>query len=217
MTIRSTILSFFPATVILLGFISFLWVCNSPGFFSVTALFFSFYGFPLLIHKIHDYFYPIQEGISYLQTKDYSSWWGSHQIQSIYITFSGLESGLRLIPGAFSFWLRLWGAKVGKNVYWTPRLEIADRSLIEIGDNVFFGQGCGIFSHVVKPKKQDLLLYIKKVKIGSNVFIGASSVLTPGVIVEDKTFLPVESRLYPNQRIEKDFQTTNNKISNLQI
>ena len=113
--------------------------------------------------------------------------------------------------------MRLWGAKVGKNVYWTPRLEIADRSLIEIGDNVFFGQGCGIFSHVVKPKKQDLLLYIKKVKIGSNVFIGASSVLTPGVIVEDKTFLPVESRLYPNQRIEKDFQTTNNTISNLQI
>ncbi|MEL6165163.1 MAG: acyl transferase [Cyanobacteria bacterium J06628_3] len=209
MTLKSTILSFFPATVILLGCISFLWVCNSPGFFSITALFFSFYGFPLLIHKIHEYFYPVQEGISYLQGEEYSPWWGSHQIQSIYITFSGLESALRLIPGAFSLWLRLWGAKVGKNIYWTPRLEIADRSLIEIGDSVVFGQGCGIFSHAIKPKKQDLMLYVKKVKIGSNVFIGGGSNLAPGVVIEDETFISAESRLYPNKFIENDLQKIN--------
>ncbi|MDY6899913.1 MAG: DapH/DapD/GlmU-related protein [Cyanobacteriota bacterium] len=217
MTLRSTIFSFFPATVILLGFISFLWVCDSPGFLSIAALFFSFYGFPLLIHKIHDHFYPIQEGISYLQGEEYSPWWGSQQIQSIYITFSFLESVLRLIPGAFSFWLRLWGAKVGKNIYWTPRLEIADRSLIEIGDNVVFGQGCGIFSHVIKPKKQDLMLYVKKVKIGSNVFIGGGSYIAPGVVVEDETFISTESRLYPNKSIEKDFNNPNNQLSNPQI
>lgn len=209
MTLKSTMLSFFPATAILLGFISFLWVCDSPGFFSVAALFFSFYGFPLLIHKIHDYFYPIQEGISYLQGEEYSPWWGSQQIQSIYNTFSGLESALRLIPGAFSLWLRLWGAKVGTNIYWTPRLEIADRSLIEIGDNVVFGQGCGIFSHAIKPKKNDLMLYIKKVKIGSNVFIGGGSYLAPGVVVEDETFISTESRLYPNKLIENNLQEIN--------
>ena len=217
MTLRSSILSFFPATVMLLGFISFLWVCYSPGFFSVTTLFFSFYGFPLLVHKIHDYFYPVQEGISYLQGKEYSPWWGSHQIQSIYITFSGLESALRLIPGAFSLWLRLWGAKVGKNIYWTPTLETADRSLIEIGDNVVFGQSCGIYSHAIKPKKQDLMLYVKKVKIGNNVFIGGGSYLAPGVIIEDETFLPAQSRLYPNKFIEKDLQQINHQLSNSQI
>lgn len=41
-----------------------------------------------------------------------------------------------LIPGIFSCWLRLWGAKVGRDVYWTTRLEIADRSLLEIGDRI---------------------------------------------------------------------------------
>jgi len=201
MTLRSTILSFFPAAVMLMGLISFLWICNSPGIFSVASLIFSLYAFPLLIHKIHNHFYPIQEGISYLQSKEYSPWWGSHQIQSIYITFDCLESGLRLIPGAFSLWLRLWGAKVGQNVYWTPKLEIADRSLIEIGDNVVFGQSCGILSHAIKPKKQNLMLYVKKVKIGSNVFIGAGSYLAPGVIIENETFVPADSRLYPNKVI----------------
>ena len=214
MTLTSTILSFFPAAVMLLGFISFLWVCYSPGILSVAALLFCFYGLPLLIHKIHDHFYPIEEGISYLGGKEYSPWWGSHQIQLIYVTFSFLESALRLIPGAFSLWLRLWGAKVGKNVYWTPAIEIGDRSLIEIGDRVLFGQSCGIFPHVVKPKKQDLMLYVKKVKIGSDVFIGAGSKLTPGVIVKDQTFIPANSCLYPNTVIEKDCHEDNNQLAN---
>lgn len=213
MTLTSTILSLFPAVVMLMAFISFLWICYSPGILSVAALFFSFYGFPLLIHKIHEYFYPVQEGISYLQGKEYSPWWGSHQIQSIYITFEFLESALRLIPGAFSLWLRLWGAKIGKNVYWTPKLEIADRSLIEIGDNVVFGQSCGILSHVVKPKKQDLMLYVKKVKIGSNVFIGAGSYLAPGVIINDETFISADSRLYPNAVVDNDFQEDTTDLS----
>lgn len=206
MTLTSTILSFFPATVMLMGFLSFLWICYSPGIFSIASFLFSLYLFPLLIHKIHNYFYPIKEGISYLQIKEYSPWWGSHQIQSIYITFTALESALRLIPGAFSLWLRLWGAKIGKNVYWTPKLEIADRSLIEIGDNLVIGQSCGIFSHVIKPKKQDLMLYVKKVKIGHNVFIGAGSYLAPGVVIEDETFVSAESRLYPNKIVECDSQ-----------
>lgn len=213
MTLTSTILSLFPAAVMLMAFISFLWISYSPGILSVAALFFSFYGFPLLIHKIHEYFYPVQEGISYLQGKEYSPWWGSHQIQSIYITFEFLESALRLIPGAFSLWLRLWGAKIGKNVYWTPKLEIADRSLIEIGDNVVFGQSCGILSHVVKPKKQDLMLYVKKVKIGSNVFIGAGSYLAPGVIINDETFISADSRLYPNAVVDNDFQEDTTDLS----
>ncbi|AFY58317.1 hypothetical protein Riv7116_5956 [Rivularia sp. PCC 7116] len=210
MTIQSTILLLFPSVVMLLSSISFLWICQSPSFYSITALLFTLYGFPLLIHKIHNYFYPLEEGISYLKGKQYSPWWGSHQIQSIYISFTVLESGLRLIPGAFSFWLRLWGAKVGKNVYWTPKLEIADRSLIEIGDRVVFGQSCAVISHAIKPKKQDLMLYVKKIKIGNDVFIGAGSYLTPGVIIKDETFISAESRLYPNNIISPTL--SNNKI-----
>lgn len=217
MTLRSTILSLFPTVVMLMGFISFLWICYSPGIFSITAFLFSLYGFPLLIHKIHDYFYPVKEGISYLQSQEYSPWWGSHQIQSIYITFGLLESALRLIPGAFSWWLRLWGAKVGKNVYWTPNLEIADRSLIEIGDNVVIGQSCGILSHAVKPKKQDLMLYVKKVKIGNNAFIGAGSYLAPGVIVKDETFVSAGSHLYPNKIIENYLQKNTMDLSHQHV
>ncbi|MBD1932712.1 acyl transferase [Funiculus sociatus] len=204
MTFLSVILSFFPAIIILLAVSSFLWVCFSPGIFSILTLLFSLYGFPLLVYRIHELFYPIKEGISYLGTKEYSPWWGSHQIQVIYIAFPALETLLRLIPGAFSIWLRLWGAKVGKSVYWTPQLEIADRGLVEIGDRVIFGHGVGIYSHIIKPRKNDLMLYVKKVKIGTNVFLGAWNHVGPGVAVEDETYVPVATHLYPNKKFSKD-------------
>jgi hypothetical protein len=209
MTPLSTIFSFFPALVMLLTAASFLWICFYPGILSIMALLISLYCFPLLIYRIHEYFYPLKEGISYLGGKNYSPWWGSHQIQVIYIAFPALETLLRIIPGAFSLWLRLWGAKVGKNVYWTPQLEISDRALIEIGDNVVFGNGVGIYSHIIKPKKQDLLLYVKKVKIGNNVFLGAWNHIAPGVTIIDGTYVPVFTHIYPNQLVgTKEIITT---------
>jgi NDP-sugar pyrophosphorylase family protein len=204
MTPLSTIFSFFPALVILLTAASILWICFYPGILSIMALLISLYVFPLLVYKIHEYFYPLKEEISYLAGKNYSPWWGSHQIQVIYIAFPALETLLRLIPGAFSLWLRLWGSKVGKNVYWTPQLEISDRAFIEIGDNVVFGNGVGIYSHIIKPKKQDLLLYVKKVKIGNNVFLGAWNHIAPGVTIADGTYVPVFTHVYPNKKFSQE-------------
>jgi hypothetical protein len=206
MTPLSTILSFFPALVMLMTGVSFLCICFYPGILSIMALLISLYVFPLLIYRIHEYYYPLKEGISYLGTKNYSPWWGSHQIQVIYIAFPVLETLLRLIPGVFSLWLRLWGSKVGKNVYWTPQLEISDRSLIEIGDNVVFGNGVGIYSHIIKPKKQDLLLYVKKVKIGNNVFLGAWNHIAPGVTIVDGTYVPVFTHVYPNKKFTQELK-----------
>ncbi|PAX46608.1 DapH/DapD/GlmU-related protein [Brunnivagina elsteri] len=202
MTLLSTILSFFPMLVMLMSFTSLLWICASPGIFSVVTLIFIICAFPLLIHKIHTYFYPIEEGISYLCGRKYSPWWGSHQIQSIYIAFPVIERILRMIPGAFTLWLRLWGAKIGKNVYWTAHLEISDRTLLEIGDNVVVGHASGLYSHVIKPKKNDLMLYVKRIKIGNNVFIGAGSYIAAGVNIVDGTFLTACTRLYPNSTLE---------------
>ena len=215
MTLLSILLSCFPALVMLIAGISFLWICFDPGIFSVLTLLFSLYGLPLLIYRLHTWFYPIQEGISYLGSKQYSPWWGSHQIQAIYIAFPALETLLRLIPGVFSLWLRLWGSKVGKAVYWTPTLEVADRGLLEIGDRVVFGHGVGLYPHIIKPRKQDLMLYIKKIKIGDNVFLGAWNHIGPGVTIEAETYIPVFTHIYPNQKLnESKIQDLKSKIPN---
>jgi acetyltransferase-like isoleucine patch superfamily enzyme len=201
MTVLSTILLFFPALILLLTGAAIVYFAYSPNIFSILAVLFSIYGLPVLVYRLHQLAYPVQEGISYLKGKEYSPWWGSHQIQAIYIAIPVLEAILRLIPGVFSCWLRLWGAKVGRDVYWTPGLEIADRGLLEIGDRVVIGHRVGMYSHVIKPRKQDLMLYVKKIKIGNDVFVGAGSHLAPGVVIADGTFVAAVTNLYPNQQV----------------
>lgn len=205
MTLLSTLLSFFPAAVIGLAGLTGMWLClaNSwtVGLLRLGLLLFVLYGLPVLAYRVHHWGYPLVEGISYLRGKPYSPWWGSHQIQLIYIAFPVLETALRLIPGAFSAWLRLWGAKVGQQVYWTPGLEIADRGLLTIGSRVVIGHRVGLYAHVIKPKHQDLLLYVKGIYIGDDAFVGAGSRLGPGVVVPPGSYLGAGSDLYPNQKI----------------
>ncbi|MGL5080370.1 MAG: acyl transferase [Microcoleaceae cyanobacterium] len=200
-------MSLFPALIILISAALFLWLLYAPRVLVFIALIFLIYGFPLLVYRVHHYFYPVKSGISYLQDCGYSPWWGSHQIQAIYIAFPIFETVLRLIPGAFSCWLRLWGSQIGKDVCWTSQLEIADRGLLEIGDRVVFGHGVGLYSHIIKPKKQNLMLYIKPIKIGSDTFLGAWNHIGPGVKIESSSYLPVATHLYPNRKINESIHT----------
>jgi acetyltransferase-like isoleucine patch superfamily enzyme len=202
MTLLSRLLSFFPTLVMAIALSCVVWILIAPSLLSIFALLFSLYGFPLVVYRLHQRFYPVKEGISYLLTEEYSPWWGTHQIQAIYNSFPVLETILQLVPGLFSFWLRLWGAKVGSQVYWTPSVNIIDRGLLEIGDRVIFGHLSATSSHVIKPKRNDLMLYVKKVRIGNNVFFGAGTAVGPGANVADGAYVPFSSVLYPEQKVE---------------
>jgi hypothetical protein len=208
LTPLSLFFAFFPMLLLLGTGASFTYLCLSKTILQATIalilLLSTLYVFPLLTYRLHQWRYPIQPGITYLQGKEYSPWWGSHQIQVIYIILPVLEKILQVIPGAFSLWLRLWGAEVGTNVYWTPQVEIADRGLLKIGNNVVFGYQVRLFSHVVKPRKGNLMLYVKSIEIGDNVFIGAGCNLGPGVKIEPGTLLPTKTDLFPNQKVSDD-------------
>lgn len=204
MTWLSKVLSLFPTVVIGLAGASALWLPMADSYIEallrLVLLCFVLYGLPLLVYRLHNRFYPVVEGVSYLQGDRYSSWWGSHQIQLIYIAFPALESLLRLVPGLFSAWLRLWGASIGQQVYWAPGLEIADRGLLKVGDRAIIGHRVGLYAHVIKPKRQNLMLYVKPIKIGANAFIGSASRLGPGVVINPGDWVPVTSDLFPNQQ-----------------
>lgn len=204
MSALSRLLSFFPALVIAI-FASSAAVAvatRSPLWLALGAAF--VYLAPVALFRCISLFRPIVEGRSYLSDRTYSPWWGSHELQRIFIAFPQLESLLQLVPGAFSLWLRLWGSRIGKNVYWTPRVEIADRSLLEIGANVVFGHKVQCFSHAVKPARRGLFLYVKRIRIGDDVFIGGGSRIGPGVTIESGTFLPILSDLYLGRHYNGD-------------
>jgi hypothetical protein len=168
-----------------------LWLVAAPSIGRLVPLLGAIYLLPPALFQVHQWLWPVREGASHLDGPEYVPWWGTHQIQGIYNAFPALEAALRLVPGLYSAWLRLWGARVGRNVYWTARVEILDRSLLEVGDGVVFGHKSACYAHVIAPKGGRVLLYVRRVTIGANAFIGAGSRLGPGARIPAGAVLPV--------------------------
>jgi acetyltransferase-like isoleucine patch superfamily enzyme len=200
MTLLSRILGFFPLLILTLVGLDLLTICVNPNPVNLVLLPLIIYGLPVACYRIHGHRYPLKEGVSFLVGSDYSPWWGSYQFQRIYISFPALEALLHLIPGAFSLWLKLWGSQIGQDVIWTPGIEISDRGLLQIGNHVVFGYKVSFHCHIIKPKRNNLMLYLRRIKIGDGSFIGAGSRLAAGVEIPPGSYLPILTDLYPNQR-----------------
>ena len=196
MTLGGRLVSLFPSvylTLIILWLGKMFYAFSWPDGLILIAL---IYLVPLLCHRIHFLFFPFKDGHWNLSEKKYNPWWASHMFQFPFIACPWLESLLHFIPGLFTLWLRAWGSKIGKKVFWTPRVEILDRGLIEVGDYVVFGHLATLCSHMVAEIEGEPRLVIKTVKIGERAFIGADSQLGPGAEVPPKTVLKVKTRLY---------------------
>jgi hypothetical protein len=187
MSILGRLLTFFPALQLALCV-----ACLALGSpLALLGIPLAIYALPVVVFRLVDAVRPLREG------RRYSPWWGSHNLQRLFIAVPQLESLLQLIPGAFSVWLRLWGSRIGRRVYWTPRVEIADRSLLEVGDDVVVGHKFECYAHAIKPSRNGrLILYVKKVRIGRNAFLGAGVRMGPGARVEEGAFVPTLTDVY---------------------
>ncbi len=204
MTIWSKVFSLFPSLHIGIILYSIYISISSPSALSFSFIFLSIYIFPLIIFRILNFFTPIKEGVSDILNDRFSPWWAGHQIQMLFISIPSLEAILRIIPGLFSLWLRCWGSKVGKRVYWTPGSVHYDRNLLRIGNGVIFGERSTTVCHVITPKDGKGLLRIKFVEIEDYAFIGAGCVLSPGVIVESGVMIKAGTDVYPMRRVTKN-------------
>jgi acetyltransferase-like isoleucine patch superfamily enzyme len=76
-------------------------------------------------------------------------WWYITQWQVVFNRVPLLEEVLRLVPGLYSTWLRLWGAEIGAFVYWSPGVKLFDRSFLRIGARVVIGADTKICPHMI--------------------------------------------------------------------
>ena len=202
MSFLSKFMSFFPTSFYLYNMMAVIHFILNPGIISFLLILFFLYLYPIVSFRLINIFFPLKEGAYNILEKKYNPWWGSHMMQIMYMSHPGLEAALRTIPGMYSFWLRLWGSKVGKGVYWTPNIEIDDRSLIEIGDNCLVGHKLHFIPHIITPRDGIMSLYVKKIKIGKSCFLGAGSRLGPGVTMDDNTSIPILTDGQINQHFE---------------
>ncbi|MCD6222424.1 MAG: hypothetical protein J7K12_01910 [Thermoplasmata archaeon] len=101
------------------------------------------------------------------------------------------------LPPIKSFYLRLIGAKIGKNVFLAGE-EWLDPCLLEIGDNTMIGGRAMILGHIAEEK-----LILKKTKIGKNCLVGGETFIMPGVVIEDNVVLGAKSFVPKDMRLKK--------------
>jgi len=128
---------------------------------------------------------PMPAGSYPFQAPEFLHWWATAQGQILFCRFPFLEEILRLVPGLYSAWLRLWGARIGRLTYWAPEVRILDRSLLEIGDKVIFGAGVRLNPHVIADDVSGVAqLQVGPIRIGDGCRIGGYSLLTAGTVLD---------------------------------
>jgi hypothetical protein len=127
------------------------------------------------------------EKLSYAGSEAFTVWWIQSQMQVHFSRFPMLEELIKIFPGLYSAWLRLWGAKIGKNVTWAPQLLIMDRAFMTVGDNSIIGACSRISMHFVNVLRDErkARLFLGYVKIGNNVTIGGAVDVGPGSDIAD--------------------------------
>jgi len=196
MTIGGILASFFPSLYFILNAAVAITCVQEPSFFNCALLVFFIYLFPLILFRLHSLFFKIDEGEYDLSKKVYNPWWTTHMLQYPFIALPFLEALLHFFPGLYSLWLRAWGSKIGKKIFWTPRTEILDRNLVDIGDHTIIGHLTIMVSHLVETRSGVPKLVIKKVRIGEKCLISADAQLGPGAEVPSRTQLKPKTRLY---------------------
>jgi len=130
-------------------------------------------------------------------------WWITTQLQVVFMRLPFLEEFLRMVPGLYSAWLRLWGARVGSLVFWSPAVLVADRPFVEIEDRAVLGYGCKVTAHLLQQGRggEAFSLMFAIPKIGRGAVLGTMSGMGPGSTVEAGATLAATTALPPFHRV----------------
>ena len=85
-----------------------------------------------------------------------------------------------------------YNIEIGENFYANMNCVILDGAKVTFGNNVFIAPGCGFYTagHPLETGLRNSgLEYAHPITIGNNVWIGAQSVILPGVTIGDNTVI----------------------------
>jgi acetyltransferase-like isoleucine patch superfamily enzyme len=144
------------------------------------------YILPPVLARLLLLLWPIRSTHIAIPSRDYFVWWSIFHLQVLFSRLPALEELMRVVPGLYSLWLRLWGSRIGSFTYWAVGLRILDRSFLEIGNSVAFGAGVRLNPHVIaKTDEGKMELILAPVRIGDRAIIGGYALLTAGTHIAD--------------------------------
>jgi hypothetical protein len=200
MTGWDRLFSYFPLLMTAASFAALGVFAAWPSGWTVFLLLVVLYLLPPIVLRILLRWAPLQLGVACIDGRKFCPWLASHHIQAFYDALPYLESLLRVIPGFYSMWLRLWGSRVGYGVEWHVRMDVLDRNLMEIGNRVTFDREVELAAHV--RQKMDgggSRVLVRPVRIGGHAYIGANVRIGPGAVVPHNANVPALTMVRVNE------------------
>jgi hypothetical protein len=200
MTAADRLFSYFPLlmTVLLLAALGVF--AQWPSVWSAALVLVVIFIVPPMTQRVMLRWAPLKQGVNQIDGAKFSPWLASHHIQAMYDALPFLESLLRVFPGFYSMWLRMWGSRVGYGVEWSVRMDVLDRGLMDIGNRVVFSRRVELAAHV--RKKTDggrSRVLVRTVRIGSYAFLGARTRVGPGASVPSNASVPEHATVGVNE------------------
>ncbi|MGE0740040.1 MAG: hypothetical protein AB7O98_01765 [Hyphomonadaceae bacterium] len=191
MTAADRVFSYFPLLMALASFTALGVFAAWPSVWTILLLTFIVYLLPPLTLRIMLRWSATKVGVSQIDGVTFSPWLAAHHIQAFYDALPFLESLLRVIPGFYSMWLRMWGSRVGYGVIWPVRMDVLDRNLMDIGNRVTFDREVELAAHVrQKTDGGGSRVLVRTVRIGSYAYMGAGVRVGPGATVPHNANVP---------------------------
>ncbi len=191
MTAADRLFSYFPLLMTVLSLAALGVFAQWPSLWSAALLLFVIYFLPPIVQRVTLRWSTLKQGVTEIDGRKFSPWLATHHIQAFYDALPYLESLLRVFPGFYSMWLRMWGSRVGYGVEWPVRMDVLDRGIIDIGNRVVFSREVQLAAHV--RKKTDggrSRVLVRTVRIGSYAFIGADARIGAGASVPSNASVP---------------------------
>jgi len=191
MSAANRLFSYFPLILTAASFAALGVFSAWPSGWSALLLVFVLYLLPPMILRIVYRWARLKHGVVAINSKSFCPWLASHHIQAFYDALPYLESLLRVIPGFYSAWLRMWGSRVGYGVEWPVRMDVLDRDQMEIGNRVVFAREVELSAHVRrKTDGEGLRVLVRPPRIGSYAFVGAGARVGPGAVIPHNVSVP---------------------------
>jgi hypothetical protein len=190
MTPANRVFSYFPLLQTAASFAALGVFAAWPNGWSALLLVFVIYLLPPMILRIVYRWAPLKPGVLSISGRTFCPWLASHHIQAFYDALPYLESLLRVIPGFYSAWLRMWGSRIGYGVEWPVRIDVLDRDLMEIGNRVVLAREIELSAHARQKTETGLRVLVRPVRIGAFAFIGAGVRMGPGAFVPGDAAVP---------------------------
>ena len=138
-------------------------------------------------------------GEVYEDSPVFAHWWFLSQLQMLYSRIPLLEELLRIVPGLYSLWLRIWGARASLLVFWSPGVHVFDRYHLHLGAGVMLGGGCRVGAHAtVRDTDGRLRLIVAPLTIERGATVGMNAAVGPGVHVYANETVPAGRMLKPH-------------------